>query len=383
MPDLDQLLTPEVGDAAAQAVRFPEFAVIERRAAQRRRSRTALTLSAAAVAVGLAVAGSLQVAGRDGASPTLPAHPTPTPTAAPLVNGRLQSLQDYLAGVHPSCGRCDDENESAFDLGTGRVLLSSYDAETGGLTALRVVGPRGELARLTCPHDFSCRTEPGPGRPNAVLGPGPDEITLTGEDQQQIQVVTFAGTARHAFDLSAVLADKETVQDLSWSPDRRRLAVETRGFARGAGMVHHLWLVDRYGGGIDLAYTARYPGQPPKGKIGLAYVGSLTWSPDSSRLAFIEEHAHLGGSETSVSTRAMSLLLPPHGQDGPSRVSTIYEYAGRLVDISPAVVWSPDGTRVAVRLEHAVLELPADGGSVLAQHPGIGGVLLWPAQPPR
>ncbi|MDP9182547.1 MAG: hypothetical protein M3P04_07220 [Actinomycetota bacterium] len=82
MPDLDQLLHSEISLAAAQAVETCDFAIIERRAAQRRRTRTVLALSAAAVATVLTVVASLQVASSPRSAPTIPIQqPTPTPTA--------------------------------------------------------------------------------------------------------------------------------------------------------------------------------------------------------------------------------------------------------------------------------------------------------------
>ena len=80
MLDLDELLRSEISLTAAQTVQPCDFALIERRAAQRSRTRTVLALCAAAVATVLALVGGLQAASRE-ASPTIPVEqPTPTPT---------------------------------------------------------------------------------------------------------------------------------------------------------------------------------------------------------------------------------------------------------------------------------------------------------------
>jgi hypothetical protein len=64
MADLDRLLGPDVSEAAAEAALFPDFASIERRGRQRRRTRSFLK-AAAVVAVLLGVAGSIRILGAD------------------------------------------------------------------------------------------------------------------------------------------------------------------------------------------------------------------------------------------------------------------------------------------------------------------------------
>jgi hypothetical protein len=90
MADLDRLLLPDISYAASQAVDVPDFARIQRRAAQRRRTRAALGAAAAAVVAVAVAVGASMTAGTDRTAP--PAHdPTsttgrvpPTPVTAPL-----------------------------------------------------------------------------------------------------------------------------------------------------------------------------------------------------------------------------------------------------------------------------------------------------------
>lgn len=89
MPDLDQLLRPDISLAATQAAQPFDFTRIERRGTQRRRHRTLLGVAAALVGVGVALAGALQIAGSSSASPTIPVTP-PTPTATPTWPGPLR-----------------------------------------------------------------------------------------------------------------------------------------------------------------------------------------------------------------------------------------------------------------------------------------------------
>jgi hypothetical protein len=107
-------------------------------------------------------------------------------------------------------------------------------------------------------------------------------------------------------------------------------------------------------------------------------------------------------SEESLSLRAVSLLLPEPGEEGPGAATTLYEYATRSFD-GAAVPWSPDEARVAVRNRthelsttgtrrswrdcDKVLELSAEDWSGLAQHSfecadesSFWSPLIWPAR---
>ena len=320
--------------------------------------------------------------------------PTPTPTekttrttapANTMVNGRIQGIEEYLARVRPACDDCSVEG-GAFNQETGTLLVISQGGVANGPVGLSVVGSNGLLADLSCPHDFACRgTRIGGG----TLGPGADELTIW-SSRQRVRVIGYDGTVRRTIDLSEVLDEPPQIKGLAWSPDGSRLAVKTREFssphASNWGMVSHVWLVDRDGGDPQRVHTASYTG-PLKGKQHpLGYIGSLKWSPDGRRLGFIEEHARLGGVEESLSIQAVSLLLPGSGQEGPGTARTLYDYATRPFDFA-AFLWSPDGTRAAVRSSGQVLELSAEDGRVLARHPVECTVesedcspLIWPAR---
>jgi hypothetical protein len=51
--------------------------------------------------------------------------------------------------------------------------------------------------------------------------------------------------------------------------------------------------------------------------------------------------------------------------------------SNRGFDWAGNVAWSPDGTRIAVRTRNHITEISAKDGSVIAQHPHIGGWLIW------
>lgn len=146
MPDLDQLLRSEISLAAAQAVETCDFALIERRAAQRRRTRTRLALSTAAFATVLALVASLQVAGSPRSAPSIPIQqPTPAPTpgwTGPLRPGAsLPTLSATQVGQNPA-GRWQDGPDAA-DAG-----VDILDVYVGGYRRLE-----WRLTLRGAPHD--------------------------------------------------------------------------------------------------------------------------------------------------------------------------------------------------------------------------------------
>lgn len=317
-------------------------------------------------------------------------RPGGTAPIAPVVNGRIQGVEDYLARVHPACDDCYLD-AGAFDQDTGNLLVTTRRNGSARLIGLSVVGTDGLLAELSCPGDFVCR---GIRHGAETLGPGAHELTVW-SSRHQVRVFGFDGTARRTIDLSAVLDGPSKVTGLAkitglaWSPAGDRLAVTTSKSCGWqcvrSGVVSRIWLVDRDGDNPQRVHTAAYTGQLSGTPLG--YIWSLQWSPDGRSLGFIEEQARLANhSEQSLSIRAVSLLLPGPGQAEPSTPKTLYDYPTRPFD-EAAILWSPDSTRAAVRLPVQVLELSAEVGVVLASHPiactpesGHCSPLIWPAE---
>jgi hypothetical protein len=294
-----------------------------------------------------------------------------------MVNGRIQGIEDYLARVRPPCDACSVDGV-AFDQRTGALLVASRRG--AALVRLSVVGADGLLADLSCPDDYACR---GVRRGSETLGPGADELTV--RRHHEVQVIGFDGALRRTIDLSSVLDGSSQLGDLAWSPDGSRLAVTTRDLS--SGQSSHLWLVNARGGDPQLVHTAAYTG--PLSGAPLGYIWSLEWSPDGHRLGFIEEQARLANmSEESLSLQAVALLLPGPGQQGPGTPRTLYDYGARPFD-DAAFLWSPDGTRAAVRDRDQVIEVSAEDGTVLARHSygctmrtGPCSPLIWTAKQP-
>lgn len=109
MADLDRLLRADISRAAAEAVEPPNFAPIEHRGVQRRRTHAVLMAAAAAVVIAFAAVGSSLVIGDEFTS-TPPSSPgPPTPTVGSLPSG-------------------DGATDQAIEPGTYRVPSSPWSA---------------------------------------------------------------------------------------------------------------------------------------------------------------------------------------------------------------------------------------------------------------
>ena len=224
-------------------------------------------------------------------------------------------------------------------------------------------------------------------RPQQLLAAIEAVTVQNGMSSAHVTFVDHAGAVRRTLDLpSALVGEDEEVRRTVWSPDGSRLAVQTRAHVgTGMGFASNLWLVDRDGGNPRLVHTAAYTGPLGKADQPLGYIWSLVWSPDGSRLGFVEEHARIGRYEESLSMQAVSLLLPGPGEDGPVDARPLYELTTRPFD-EAELVWSPDGARVGLRVPDQVLELSARDGRILARHPLVeddgkpSPQLVWPAR---
>jgi hypothetical protein len=368
---------------------------------RRRRGTVAGLAAAAVVALVLGTAAVVDDDSRSQRPPVGPVTPAPTPTetsvpGSPMTNGRLTSAERWFtAALDPCFVLLPDGDQSVVDIsdwvdrggGDCQVVAVDFDAVTElGLfaesapvdtygkenppepvTTWRVGTADRVLARVPCPG--SCFG-------NAALGPGAREISVTA-DGQEVRVVGFDGTVRRTIDLAGVLPPPGTgyathrVVSVEWSPDRSQAAVVT-GHRDG-----QIWLVDRDGGNPRLVHSVTNTEPLPQGHVPLVYLSSLEWSPDGTRLAFVEELASIGGYEDSIATQALLLDV-----SGPSDARTLYalpDDGDQLFDVA-VLQWAPDGTRIALKLVDRVLELSPDDGRVLARLPSIEGTLIWPSR---
>lgn len=130
MRDLDQLLRSEISRAAAEAAEPFDYTVIERRAHERNRNRTALVFTAACVVAVLALVGGLQATRSTSAPPTVPIQqPTPTTTPAAGWPGPVRADSASLPVIHTGLDPADISDnpnrvwEDARDVAVGAIDL--------------------------------------------------------------------------------------------------------------------------------------------------------------------------------------------------------------------------------------------------------------------
>ena len=368
-------------EVAAEARVYGDLDRAFEQADRERRQRFGVVAGlAAAAAVLVVIVGALAVTRGDDDSPQPigPSTPTVTTTdAEPTAEAQIQGWEDYLATTG---ARCDGCHPVAFDPDSGTLLTGT--TANGHYATLRVFGPDGQLAALSCP-DVAC----GDGFRAMNLGPNTDEVSILTVDPAAalVSVVSYDGTLRRTIDLSAVSPDFYDFQRLAWAPDGSRLALTT--------FDAKIWLVSRDGGEPHLVHSpGRSEGLTASGRYLETLGWGTAWSPDGSRLGLIEAHElSKEGRHTRLSMHVFSVRLTGPGQDGPGEATTLYD--GSDVDLVTGtsrrkgylsnLLWSPDGARVAITDGGHLIELAADGGGILARQPSIESTyLVWPAAQP-
>jgi hypothetical protein len=128
MADLDRLLTAHISHAAAAAAEPPDFAPIERRGVQRRRTGAVLVAVAAAVVVAMVTVGLSLMDGNEDTAPSPAPDPTPSPTITgppPGWPGALRSDTAAMPVVSFAKGRVDGR-----DTAVGGIDIRRLDAST-------------------------------------------------------------------------------------------------------------------------------------------------------------------------------------------------------------------------------------------------------------
>lgn len=192
--------------------------------------------------------------------------------------------------------------------------------------------------------DGSAETTPL-DRPGGSLAWSPDGARLASlriDDDKRLHLFLFnADGTGEVLDIahtwpSTAAGDEQSVGDLTWSPDARRLAfvLSTRPRYRRHGPRHtHLFIA--HADGSSLRNLSLEPHALP-------VAGGLSWSPDGRRLAF---RGGRGIGMVDVDLAWSDIPIAVHG----TRTS---QY--------PA--WSPDGTRLAWFSPDAIVTSDPDGG---------------------
>ncbi len=295
-------------------------------------------------------------------SPSGTVTATATADVAPVVNGPITSAQRHFRTAVSSY------HWLAFDGAADRGLFASYVRcadclpSRGRVRRLIVLGPNGRVATLACPDSQRCHL--GDSGSAATLGPGADAVTVEW-GHGRLAVIGYDGTVRRRLDVTAALARGDDVTSLAWSPDGSRLAVLTWAVVRRT----RLWLVDGDAAAPTLAYTADNP-----------FLGHPVWSPDGQSL-LLEGLLPTRDKRRvrSFGADVVALHLSSAGSS-PGLTPQVRYRSNRHFDWAGNITWSPDGTRIAARVTYGVVEISAEDGRVLAQHPEsrrTSGWLIW------
>ena len=302
------------------------------------------SLVLASLSVLVVLAGTVFVAGNRGLFVTTPA---PSQSASAMVE---VSPSPSMSPAPASPSQTSIPTASPEPTPTeGAPTLSMPPADTGPLHA-------GDVAAMVTDGRLVIRTKPGTGADSAVfktkLYPGQRVLTLEGP-----------------------------VEASGYPWYRVRLGM-IEGWAAAAGLEGEPWLTPVRNGAVasvgsadDGASTAIYTvdldrladASPLFADAELSDYDQLTWSSDGARLAFVARPADGNGTTEIFTVDA----------DGSNLVRITQN---EVNDDSPA--WSPDGTRLALRVDDVDPNAPGDSNVVVATAVGPGITVLGPGANP-
>ncbi len=320
----------------------------------RRRMAVAAPLAAVAVAVVAVFTGAR---GHEAATPTGPAPTAPTgaPTPTGHGNGVLfgdgdQSLR-YPRGLH------------APPLGDGSSPTWSPDGRRIAVLAGGILitdASTGRTSHLPCP---SCQEIAWSPDGRTFAAPGVDGMPLGLVDALSGQVTQVP------------LAGVSSVRSVTWAPESDRLAFLVTSPQRVQGA----YTVGRDGAHLHL--FSDYPTSLDHDPGGRSVLQAVRWAPTRDRIAVLSATPTSRGG---VVGGPYQLVAQDYRSDGSGVNVLATDGYCACGGFQPNLVWSPDGTGLAMFAEHArppVRRIDGDGHAVQVQYVVGSGPLSWQPLP--
>ena len=296
-------------------------------------------------------------------------------------DSRLQRPLDSASGRVLFIAQKDGTDDFFVVNGDGSGLTQLTQLPKGSLAARAMVSPDRTRMVINSSGGVSIVPLDGSGEPVRLDRPG-GSLTWSPDGRQLASLSLDADKRLHLYafnvdgsgevrDLAAqwpstAVGDEQSVFDLVWSPDGKRMAfvLDTRPAFKRTGPRHrHLYITPADGGRI------RNMSLEPKA---VPVQGHLAWSPDGRHLAFASASgiglldADLNWSEIPIAMHeSRSTQLPAWSPDGtrlawftpdsivvsdPSGANQRELTRGRCRGVKPS--WSGDGSRIAFVCPH-------------------------------
>jgi dipeptidyl aminopeptidase/acylaminoacyl peptidase len=210
---------------------------------------------------------------------------------------------------------------AAVVLLAGALLLAGGGQPSRTSTVASPAASAVVVAPVTAPP-----ATPSPTASTYPIGAGEQWIVFEGPSNH-VALIRPDGTGMHL-----LLNEPDQNQATpDWSPDGSRIV-----FTRDYGYGSQLWVTDADGSN-GTALTALDDRCAPQ----CSFTEWARWSPDGTRIAYIDHATDVGGRTTAFGLVILDLAT--------GETHRLYETTGEGLHMP---TWSPDGTQIAIQLDH-------------------------------